>query len=452
MLVTSVDPLRVLVYREGLVRLCTSKYTAPTNANVHDLFMHLTNYSINKYNDNFIQNNTKDGGGGGGGGRDEEGTGDKCFNYNEGWNDSKDNISDYDKHIDNYNNSNGNSNNNNYINSSRRHTIPSMAYTEGSQYGKINGSKNIDKENKKEKEKEKENEMENKKESEKEMANENEDGCSKRSLSWLWSWLDKSGINSNEIWRKICDIIVKTLLSTQPFLERSVSTCKGASFSDDIIAIEKNEMRNANNHTDSNSDGNSNNSENSRNNTTNDESSQSPTSRTSSPTPIQNCKNNNPFQCFELLGFDIILTDLFSPILLEVNHTPSFKLDSPLDKRIKTNLIKNTLQLLNINPESKRKYYKRTAALAQFRLYGSTFDEKNTGNIEREESYENIWHMYKCNEEKHIGDFDLVYPTDDYLNQPTSGNVTLSNLNHFYFKFKVENVSYLIFLLWLSSC
>ena len=39
--------------------------------------------------------------------------------------------------------------------------------------------------------------------------------------------------------------------------------------------------------------------------------------------------------CFELLGFDVILQDDMKPLLLEVNHAPSFATDSPLDMDIK---------------------------------------------------------------------------------------------------------------------
>lgn len=50
-----VDPLRVFVFREGLARFATEEYTGPFNNNLDNLFMHLTNYAINKFADNFEQ-------------------------------------------------------------------------------------------------------------------------------------------------------------------------------------------------------------------------------------------------------------------------------------------------------------------------------------------------------------------------------------------------------------
>ena len=57
--------------------------------------------------------------------------------------------------------------------------------------------------------------------------------------------------------------------------------------------------------------------------------------------------------CFEILGLDVLLTKDCSPILLEVNHTPSFTTDTPLDKKIKRELIRDSLVLMNINNKSK---------------------------------------------------------------------------------------------------
>jgi tubulin polyglutamylase TTLL6/13 len=41
----------------------------------------------------------------------------------------------------------------------------------------------------------------------------------------------------------------------------------------------------------------------------------------------------------EILGIDILIDDKLKPWLLEVNHTPSFATDTPIDKVIKRNLI-----------------------------------------------------------------------------------------------------------------
>jgi tubulin polyglutamylase TTLL6/13 len=45
--------------------------------------------------------------------------------------------------------------------------------------------------------------------------------------------------------------------------------------------------------------------------------------------------------CFELLGFDILLDHKYKPLLLEVNHAPSFATHSPLDLHIKEGLFKD---------------------------------------------------------------------------------------------------------------
>ena len=52
--------------------------------------------------------------------------------------------------------------------------------------------------------------------------------------------------------------------------------------------------------------------------------------------------------CFEIFGFDIILDSELKPWLLEVNHTPSFSVDTPLDFQIKKSLILDTLILINV--------------------------------------------------------------------------------------------------------
>ena len=65
--------------------------------------------------------------------------------------------------------------------------------------------------------------------------------------------------------------------------------------------------------------------------------------------------------CFEVLGIDIFLDDNIKPWLIEVNSLASFATDSPLDKKIKYDVIYETLAMLNLNQKRKRKAKKDKA-------------------------------------------------------------------------------------------
>jgi len=54
-LVTSVEPLRIYLYEEGLARFATEKYTNDP-AQIQNNFVHLTNFSINKESEKFVNN------------------------------------------------------------------------------------------------------------------------------------------------------------------------------------------------------------------------------------------------------------------------------------------------------------------------------------------------------------------------------------------------------------
>ena len=47
-LITSIAPVRAFLSIQGLARLCAAQYELPTDQNLHNAQMHLTNYAVNK--------------------------------------------------------------------------------------------------------------------------------------------------------------------------------------------------------------------------------------------------------------------------------------------------------------------------------------------------------------------------------------------------------------------
>lgn len=65
-----------------------------------------------------------------------------------------------------------------------------------------------------------------------------------------------------------------------------------------------------------------------------------------------NLHRNN---CFEILGYDILLDSDMKPWLVEVNLSPSLACDSPLDMTIKGNLVTDTFNMINVKRFDRRK-------------------------------------------------------------------------------------------------
>jgi len=178
-LVLSCDPLRVFIYKEGLTRICTEKYTKPKAENLSLTYMHLTNYAVNKHNESFMAGN--------------------------------------------------------------------QAQAEA------------------------------------------EAAASKWTLEQLAHYLRGQGYDWELIWERMQHLVVKSLISVQPIVRNNYRS---------ILP-----------------------------------------------------PDNDGFSCFEILGYDVMLDDELRPWLLEVNHSPSFCIDSPLDQAIKEQLILDTIELARIDPK-----------------------------------------------------------------------------------------------------
>ena len=63
-LVLSCEPLKLYMFKGGMARFCTVKWDIKTATNYENIFMHLTNYSLNKDNENYIEGSDENGTGG----------------------------------------------------------------------------------------------------------------------------------------------------------------------------------------------------------------------------------------------------------------------------------------------------------------------------------------------------------------------------------------------------
>lgn len=174
----------------------------------------------------------------------------------------------------------------------------------------------------------------------------------KRSLSFIWRYVDEHGGNSEKLQKEITKCIVKTLCSVQSLLCHSYRSCQ----------------------------------------------------------PQDNDNN----KCFEILGFDILLDYKLKPWLLEVNHSPSFTTDTPYDHKVKYALLSDTVRMLKMKLDKRLKYYKKKQVDEKTRVLGKpkTISQKlskeeraiiRQKKMEKRDRYE----MENC------GDWVRVYPDEN---------------------------------------
>ena len=122
-----------------------------------------------------------------------------------------------------------------------------------------------------------------------------EDDCSsKRLVSSVLAKLGEERGSQPELWSEIQQLCVKTIISAQPHLLHTYRTCR------------------------------------------------------------QRAADDCGSTCFELLGFDVILDAKLKPYLLEVNHSPSFTCDSPLDEAVKSAVLRGTMEMVSFSREEKK--------------------------------------------------------------------------------------------------
>jgi len=115
--------------------------------------------------------------------------------------------------------------------------------------------------------------------------------------------------------------------------------------------------------------------------------------------------------CFEILGFDIMLDEKAKPYLLEVNHSPSFSTDSPLDEKIKGELIRDTIRLLGLTRKRKAMYKRNMQMHLDHRIMNGKFLRVPQHMKDQfKQEFEAVRNEY---EPQNLGSFELLYPCND---------------------------------------
>ncbi|CAD8072997.1 unnamed protein product [Paramecium primaurelia] len=158
----------------------------------------------------------------------------------------------------------------------------------------------------------------------------------KRSIKSVFDKLEQEGYNIQKLWQDMYKLFIKTFCTVQPIFNHHQKSCQ-----------------------------------------------------------LDNYANN---MCFEILGFDIFLNHKLQSYLLEVNLTPSFSTDTPLDSLIKKNLIMDSLILMN----------KRIITIKILnRLKTETYLIRKQTVIEKQKKLRDEY------ENKNLGDYIKIYPLQD---------------------------------------
>lgn len=121
-------------------------------------------------------------------------------------------------------------------------------------------------------------------------------------------------------------------------------------------------------------------------------------------------KHNN---CFDLLGFDILIDTFLKPWLIEVNLSPSMNTDSPLDLHIKSHLISDVFNLVGIRAFDRRKESGskiKSRIKAKQNLSKTKKDLKKTEAKKNDDSKYKTLYLETLEESLRIGNFNRIFP------------------------------------------
>lgn len=96
------------------------------------------------------------------------------------------------------------------------------------------------------------------------------------------------------------------------------------------------------------------------------------------------------FLFFSYFLFSFLITSKQVPILIEVNHSPSFETASPLDDVIKTTVIRDTLRLAGIDSDTLLKTAKNNVILKEKGRWAQKKAQKNKSQSDNPDHKNNV--------------------------------------------------------------
>ena len=198
-----------------------------------------------------------------------------------------------------------------------------------------------------------------------------EDEGTKRSISSLFAQMREMGHDTEKLWRDVQEVVARTVLPIQPHLAHcyhSAVNQRAGKGSTPGAERGSNDERTERGATERPSGG-------GYADLHSGDGGVSSSGRSSPSKPSDD--DPAPSRCFELLGFDIIIDEKLRPWLIEVNHSPSFNMDSPLDARVKSGAIGDILAALNLDGEERRAWIEAEKKAQKKRLYKAGETLKN---------------------------------------------------------------------------
>ena len=100
--------------------------------------------------------------------------------------------------------------------------------------------------------------------------------------------------------------------------------------------------------------------------------------------------------CFELMGFDIMVDDKLKPWLLEVNSSPAMSMDGLADSKVKPDLLRDTFRLINFesyeqfNEKEKKRNQLNNSRNYTLKRNANFFDRRNQNYTNQKISHKPI--------------------------------------------------------------